>query len=106
MPAAIDPMARRGRGFSPVTTRLADMWGALNIPICCGGAVVMPGDAVLADSGGVYFTHPARLEPIISKTIAAQEMQEKAMSAISRENPVGRLSGASAMVERSIENKK
>ncbi len=41
------------RGVSSVTCRTYDLGGAMNIPIACGGAVVMPGDAVLADASGV-----------------------------------------------------
>lgn len=90
-----------GHGFSPVTTRLADMWGAFNVPINCGGAVVMPGDAVLADENGVYFGSPEKLDSVVSHALAAQEMQQKAIPAISRDKPIGSLSGATAMVENS-----
>ncbi len=41
------------RGLSPITTRLYDLGGGFNIPVSCGGAVVMPGDAILADESGV-----------------------------------------------------
>lgn len=41
------------RGLSPITTRIYDTGGGLNIPVCCGGAVVMPGDLILADDSGV-----------------------------------------------------
>ncbi len=41
------------RGVSPVTCRGYDLGGAMNVPVSCGGAVVMPGDAILADASGV-----------------------------------------------------
>lgn len=41
------------RGVSPVTCRGYDLGGAINVPVCCGGTVVMPGDAILADASGV-----------------------------------------------------
>lgn len=47
-----------GRGFSPLTTRIAGIEGAINIPVTVGGAVVNPGDVVFADSDGVAFIAP------------------------------------------------
>ena len=41
------------RGVSPVTARIYDLGGAMNVPVSVGGAVVMPGDAILADASGV-----------------------------------------------------
>ncbi|HZU63855.1 MAG TPA: RraA family protein [Novosphingobium sp.] len=41
------------RGRSQRTTRRLGLGGRLNGPVCCGGAVVMPGDLVLADADGV-----------------------------------------------------
>ena len=48
------------RGYAPITTRLYDLGGRLNMPVCIGGAVVMPGDAVLCDDSGVLILPPAR----------------------------------------------
>lgn len=41
------------RGLSPITTRLYNLGGGLNIPVSCGGVPVLPGDVVLADESGV-----------------------------------------------------
>jgi hypothetical protein len=38
--------------IGPITTRIYDLGGRLNHPVAIGGAVVMPGDAVLAGSAG------------------------------------------------------
>ena len=51
------------RGIAPITTRLYDLGGYLNVPVSCGGAVVMPGDAVLADDSGVLVLPPRRRAP-------------------------------------------
>lgn len=41
------------RGISPITTKLRGNEGQVNIPVCCGGAVVKPGDIVFGDPDGV-----------------------------------------------------
>lgn len=41
------------RGISPVTCRGYDLGGAMNVPVSVGGAVVLPGDAILADASGI-----------------------------------------------------
>lgn len=41
------------RGLSPITTRIYDLGGRMNVPVSIGGVVVMPGDLVLADESGV-----------------------------------------------------
>jgi 4-hydroxy-4-methyl-2-oxoglutarate aldolase len=46
------------RGFSSVTCRTYDLGGAMNIPVACGGAVVLPGDAILADASGIVVLRP------------------------------------------------
>ncbi|MDO5723047.1 MAG: RraA family protein [Flaviflexus sp.] len=46
------------RGFSPLTTRILGIEGAMNVPVSVGGTVVHPGDIVFADSDGVAFLKP------------------------------------------------
>lgn len=41
------------RGVSAQTTKLRDIGGRFNQPVCCGGVAVCPGDAVLADECGI-----------------------------------------------------
>src|ERR1700692_2578957 len=48
------------RGFAPITTRLYDLGGRLNMPVSLGGVVVMPGDVVLCDDSGVRVVRPRR----------------------------------------------
>ena len=60
MTARIAPGTRRelglpiwARGVASRTTRRIGLGGALNLPVSVGGAVVMPGDLVIADEDGV-----------------------------------------------------
>ena len=86
------------RGMAPITTRLYDLGGILNGPVSIGGAVVMPGDAVLCDDTGVLVLPPGEAEAEARRAIETQarglQMQEK-VAAGAR---LGELSGASATV--------
>lgn len=63
------------RGWSPLTTRILGIEGAVNVPVTVGGAVVRPGDIVFADSDGVAFLDPSEgLE--IAELLAAKEAAE------------------------------
>lgn len=42
--------------------------GEINVPICCGGAVVKPGYIVVGDEDGVVFVDPADADTVIKKT--------------------------------------
>lgn len=87
------------RGLSPVTTRIYDLGGGLNIPVSCGGAAVLPGDAILADESGVLVLRPGEVKAVAEAAIErqnrgrAREEQMKGGAA-----KLGDLSGATAKV--------
>jgi len=87
-------------GVSPITTRLSDLGGAMNIPVACGGAVINPGDAVLADDNGVLVIPPSELDEIIDAAMARQDKGIVRQKQVQAGATLGQLSGASAMVER------
>ncbi|MEG0793952.1 MAG: RraA family protein [Lachnospiraceae bacterium] len=41
------------KGQSNLTTKIRGFKGDVNVPICCGGVVVMPGDLILANNDGI-----------------------------------------------------
>lgn len=85
-------------GPSPITTRLYDIGGAFNIPVCCEGAAVVPGYAVLADDSGVVFISPDDLEETIT---IAEEKTAKGAKGEARQKAgekLGDITGASATV--------
>lgn len=87
------------RGLSPITTRLYDLGGGLNIPISCGGAVVMPGDAILADESGVLVLPSSEVRTVSDEALRRQEVsrsREPIMKA--KTEKLGDMSGASAKV--------
>lgn len=48
--------------------------GSINVPVCCGGIVVFPGDIVVGDGDGVIFIRPHEAEKVLR---AAQAVVKK-----------------------------
>lgn len=86
------------RGLAPITTRLLDMGGRLNMPVCIGGVVVMPGDAVLCDDTGVLVLPPAEAEAEARRAIETQARGLITQDKVARGEKLGVLSGATAFV--------
>ena len=87
------------RGLAPITTRLYDLGGGMNIPVSCGGAVVMPGDAILADESGVLVVPRAEVREVAEKALAMQVSGKEREGRVRRgEVKLGDMSGASAKV--------
>lgn len=87
------------RGLSPITTRIYDLGGGFNIPVSCGGAVVMPGDAILADESGVLVLPREEVRTVAEKALGMQARgKEREASVRDKVHKLGELSGASAKV--------
>lgn len=86
------------RGMAPITTRIYDLGGMLNRPVCIGGAVVMPGDAVLCDDTGVLILQPGEAEAEARQAIAKQEAGLKTQDRVKQGAKLGEISGASGKV--------
>jgi len=86
------------RGYAPITTRLYDLGGRLNQPVCIGGAVVMPGDAVLCDDSGVLVMSPAEAEHEARQAIAKQASGLEMQDRVAKGAKLGELTGASKKV--------
>ncbi|HEX7126720.1 MAG TPA: RraA family protein [Thermodesulfobacteriota bacterium] len=91
------------RGLSPITTRLYDLGGALNIPVACGGAVVRPGDAILADESGVLVLPRGEVRAVAEQAIARQERGAAREAEVRAGAKLGELSGATAKVLAALE---
>ena len=63
------------RRLAPITTRLFGLDGEINTIINCCGAVVTPGDIVLADENGFVVLPPNEAEAICKKAISIQETE-------------------------------
>jgi regulator of RNase E activity RraA len=86
------------RGLSPVTTRIYDLGGAMNVPVACGGAVVLPGDAVLADESGVLVLRREEARAVAEAAIERQNRGREREAQVKAGAKLGDLSGATAKV--------
>ncbi|MEZ5798560.1 MAG: RraA family protein [Paracoccaceae bacterium] len=56
--------------------------GALNVPVCLGGMVVMPGDLILGDADGIVALSPARAAEILPEVRAKEEHERSKIAGI------------------------
>jgi regulator of RNase E activity RraA len=91
-----------GRGLAPITTRIYDLGGRLNVPVSIGGTVVCPGDAVLCDESGVLVLPPLEAEAEARAAIARQERVLATQDKVAAGAKLGEISGASAKVLASL----
>ena len=87
------------RGPSPITTKLLGLSGAMNVAVSCGGQVVEPGDAVLADESGVLVLKPDQVDPVARRALAMQEREIDLLARIHAGEALPALSGATARIE-------
>jgi 4-hydroxy-4-methyl-2-oxoglutarate aldolase len=86
------------RGIAPITTRLYDLGGRINMPISIGGVVVMPGDAVLCDDTGVLVLPPGEAEAEARRAIETQARGLATQDRVAKGEKLGAISGATAKV--------
>jgi regulator of RNase E activity RraA len=91
-------------GVSALTTRIADLGGILNQPVCCGGVPVNPGDVVLADESGVVVLDPRDAEAIAATALARQAASVDRRKRLDAGARLGDLSGASPLVIASLKS--
>lgn len=91
------------RGISPITTRMAGLGGAMNVPVSCGGVAVLPGDAILADESGIVVLRPHEVEHTANEAITRQKRGADRQDAIRKgEVRIGDLSGARERVRQAL----
>lgn len=90
------------RGASPITCRLYDLGGAFNVPIACGGAVVRPGDVVIADVSGVLVMPPEEAEAEAERALGLQANEPELQRRLLAGANLGDISGANATVRKRL----
>ncbi|MFM9941116.1 MAG: RraA family protein [Hyphomicrobiaceae bacterium] len=86
------------RGMSPITTRLYNLGGTLNLPISCGNVAVKAGDVILADESGVLVLPLAEAEAIADAAIERQQRGKRNEARVKAGEKLGDISGATKMV--------
>ncbi|MEK9724089.1 MAG: RraA family protein [Rhodospirillaceae bacterium] len=87
------------RGLAPVTTRIYDIGGSFNVPVSIGGAVVNPGDVVVADFSGVLVMPADDAEAHVDWALNKRDGEPAVHKKLLEEGAkLGDLSGASAKV--------
>jgi len=86
------------RGLAPITTRIYDLGGRMNVPVAIGGTVVMPGDAALCDESGVLILPPGEAEAEARRAVERQERGLANQARVAAGARLGEISGASAKV--------
>ncbi|MBM3548567.1 MAG: RraA family protein [Alphaproteobacteria bacterium] len=86
------------RGISPITTRVYDIGGSMNVTVTCGGAAVSPGDVILADENGVLVMPVADAEAAAEEGWTRQERSGKSQDRVRKGEKIGDISGATAKV--------
>jgi len=86
------------RGMSPITTRLYNLGGTLNLPVSCGNVAVKPGDVILADESGVLVLPPGEAEAIADAAIARQARGKANEARVKAGEKLGDITGATRMV--------
>jgi len=91
-----------GTGISAITTRTPGLAGAMNIPISIGGAVVQPGDLVIADSGGIVVIPVGEAAATLAKALSLQKFERDVLGAMQPGDLLGELTGASDLIRKSL----
>lgn len=91
------------RGLSAITTRTYSLGGAFNVPVSIGGAVVLPGDLIIADEGGIVVLPPSQAAAAADRAIRMTEAERQGMPLLAAGKPIGELSGASALIEKALQ---
>lgn len=91
-------------GISAITTRILGIGGAMNVPVNIGGAVVMPGDVIIADEGGIVALPLSIARSVIQRALEMQEKVATLPVALATGKTLGQLSGASAIVQAALSN--
>ncbi len=88
------------RGPSVVTTRVLGLDGEFCGPVCCGGVVVHPGDAVLADENGVLVLPRSHIFSAAREAIAFQEQEKITLERLRAGEKFPDIVGSRATIDR------
>lgn len=77
------PMAVYAKGITPQGP-FKNGPGEINVPICCGGQVVFPGDILVGDQDGIVVIHPQDAEAIAKAAIKKKQGEDDTFELMDR----------------------
>ena len=87
------------RGSSGVTAKRAmGCGGHFSVPASCGGVVVEPGDAILADESGILVLRPSQIEATVERALQLQEAEKEVLRRLDAGEKLPDISGATQRV--------
>jgi regulator of RNase E activity RraA len=90
------------RGPSPVTVKRIGISGAFCVPVSCGGVMVSPGDAVLADESGLVVIRPDQIEWVVEEALRRQAAEPGTVARLRAGEKLHDITGARAQVEAAM----
>jgi 4-hydroxy-4-methyl-2-oxoglutarate aldolase len=90
------------RGEAAAMSKLLAIAGAINVPVCCGGVAVTPGDAILADRSGVCVLPAAEVAATVAAVAAARQKRPARLQRIKSGEKLGAVNGVSARIEAQL----
>jgi 4-hydroxy-4-methyl-2-oxoglutarate aldolase len=87
----------------PVTGRKLGLEGSVQVPVQVGGAVVQPGDYVLADSDGVFFIPPDGAVDLARRLEARESTEPDLRRRLDDGERLAEMSGAGEMVRAALD---
>ena len=90
------------RGEAVLVGKPLAVAGAMNIPASCGGVAVLPGYAVLADTGGVFIFPPEEIEEIVETSLPMQAREPVTLQRLRAGEKLPAISGSKAKVDAAL----
>ncbi|MEX2643642.1 MAG: hypothetical protein WD270_09325 [Acetobacterales bacterium] len=89
-------------GPAPLTARRLGDGGAINVPVGCGGVVVNPGDAILADESGVFVCPAARAGATADEALRRQVREPELIARLRAGEKFADVLGTRRIVEEKL----
>ena len=90
-------------GASAITTRVKGEEGEFCTAVQCGGVVVRPGDAVIADENGIVILPPAQALVLARRAIEFQENEKHTLARLARGEKFPDVVGSRSVIDAAID---
>jgi regulator of RNase E activity RraA len=90
------------RGEAAAMSKLLAIAGAINVPACCGGVAVTPGDAIVADSAGICVLPAAEIAATVAAITDTRQKRPARLQRIKAGEKLGLVNGVSARIEAQL----